>query len=54
MIEDSKGVSRSSKLKKEWQYNDQKKKNNDFTQKTKERAILTLHKPRMNSGAPQE
>ena len=35
MIEDSKGVSRSSKLKKEWQYNDQKKKTMTLHRKPK-------------------
>jgi hypothetical protein len=45
MIEDSKGISRSSKTKKEGQFNDQKKKrtNNDITQQTKEQATGTLH-----------
>ena len=45
MIEDSKVVSRSSKTKKEGQWNDQKKKrtNNDITQPSKEQATGTLH-----------
>lgn len=45
MIEDTKGVFRSSKSKEEGQCNEKRKKrtNNDITQKTKERAPGTLH-----------
>jgi len=50
-------VIRSRKLKKDRQYNDQKKKDNDLqntTQKTKDRATRTPLKTGVIAGVPEE
>ena len=60
-FEDTKGIIRSNKSKKDRQHNDQKKgvkkTNNDLkniTPKTKDWATQTPLKPVVNSGAPEE